>query len=90
MTALSSDEICFLFGAPPCRTFSLARTVRPGPPVVRDRLFPEGFFAAIADEKKIPQGELEKVVVDNILATRMAAAVELAKIRGIGFMIEQP
>ena len=90
MTALSSDEICFLFGAPPCRTFSLARTVRPGPPVVSDRVYPEGFSAAIAADKKIPQGELEKVDVDNILATRMAAAVKVAMARGIGFMVEQP
>ena len=30
------------------------------------------------------------MVVDNVLATRMAAAAELARDRGIGYMVEQP
>ena len=87
---LSSGQIACLVAAPPCRTYSLARTVRGGPPPVRSREFPEGFPPDVAEAKSIPSSCMAKVANDNILAKRTADAVTIMKSLGKAYMVEQP
>ena len=41
----------FVASVPPCRTFCVARDVGQGPPEVRDRRWPEGFFGSLTEHK---------------------------------------
>ena len=84
------DVASFVFAAPPCRTFSLARTVFPGPPVLRSRQFPRGFPAKEQEWRNIGHAEKTKLEVDNLLADRTAVLLQLAADAGIGFMMEHP
>ena len=87
---LEGDEVSFVFGAPPCRTFSLARTVSPGPPVLRDRENPRAFSAEEMQDRGIPEGEVTKARHDTVLAERTALVLSSAQAKNIGFMMEHP
>ena len=80
----------FIFAGPPCRTFSLARQVRPGPPPLRDREHPYGFPKAQARKRGITPNDLEKIRFDNLLAVRTAEACSIMLDLGRGFAVEQP
>ena len=80
----------FLFAGPPCRTFSLARLVRPGPPPLRDRQHPYGFPKSQAKDRGITPGDLEKLRLDNLLAVRTGEACNIMVDLGLGFVVEQP
>ena len=87
---ISSGTFQFIFAGPPCRTFSMARQVRPGPPPLRDRQHPYGFPRSQARRRGISTGDLEKVRLDNLLAIRTAEACSIMLRAGKGFAVEQP
>ena len=80
----------FIFAGPPCRTFSLARQRRPGPPPLRDRHHPYGFPRSQARERGLTPNDLDKIRMDNLLAVRTAEACSIMLKAGKGFAVEQP
>ena len=80
----------FLFAGPPCRTFSLARQVRPGPPPLRDRQYPYGFPRSQARKRGLKPTDFDKIRLDNLLAARTAEACSIMRDLGRGFAVEQP
>ena len=80
----------FVFAGPPCRTFSLARHVRPGPPPLRDRHHPYGFPRSQARERGLQPSDFEKIRLDNLLAVRTAEACSIMHDLGRGYAVEQP
>ena len=87
---LAAGYYHFVFAGPPCRTFSLARHVRPGPPPLRDRQHPYGFPKSQAKARGITPGDFEKLRLDNLLAVRTAEACTIMADMGRGFAVEQP
>ena len=80
----------FLAASPPCRSFSEARTVRPGPPVLRDRDWPSGFVGKWAQKMGLRDSDMRTLVGDNLLTTRTAEAVSIMVSLQRGFWVEQP
>ena len=80
----------FLFAGPPCRTFSSARHVRPGPPTLRDRSHPYGFPKSQARERGLRPGDYDKIRMDNLMAVRTAEACTILHDLGSGYAVEQP
>ena len=87
---LQAGRYTFLFAGPPCRTFSLARLVRPGPPPLRDRAHPYGFPRAQARDRGLRPADFEKIRMDNLLAIRTAEACAILHDLGYGYAVEQP
>ena len=79
-----------MVAAPPCRTFSLARTMPGGPPPVRDRQFPAGMSPEAYAIDNFSATDIAKVFRDNVLVERTAEACEILASQDIGFVIEQP
>ena len=85
-----ADKYIAVFCSPPCRTFSEARTLAPGPPQLRDKEHPYGFTRSQASARGLSQAHYETIREDNLLAERTAEACELIKSRGGFFGVEQP
>ena len=80
----------FVFGGPPCKTFSASRNNRPGPPVLRDAAHPYGFPKSKAKLYKLTPQHFEQIRKDNLLAERMAEACDIMRGLGRGYCVEQP
>ena len=65
---LQQNEYVAVFASPPCRTFSEARIVRIGPPVLRDHEHPYAFPKAQGARRGISPQDFKKVREDNLLA----------------------
>ena len=87
---LSDGTYSFLFAGPPCRTFSSALQVRPGPPPLRDKEHPYGFPRAQARQRGLRPADFEKLRVDNLTAVRTAEACTILHDKGYGYAVEQP
>ena len=87
---LSAGEFGILFAAPPCRTFSLARTRPNCPPVLRDRQSPEGLSRQDYKLAGISDAEASKVQCDNTLSQRTADACQIMANLSRPFAVEQP
>ena len=87
---IRNGDYDFLFASPPCRTFSEARTVPPGPPVLRDHTHPYGFPKAEGKRRGLTHADYEKLREDNLLAERTAQACQLSRDAGGGYAVEQP
>ena len=87
---IQAGNFHFIFAGPPCRTFSVARQVRPGPPPLRDRQHPYGFPKAQARERGLTPNDLENIRVDNLLAVRTAEACSIMAGLGRGYAVETP
>ena len=79
-----------VFASPPCRTFSEARSVRPGPPVLRNHQFPYGFPRSQAAERGLSHGDITKIREDNLLAERTAEACRIIDAQCKPYAVEQP
>ena len=58
---LAAGEYDAVFASPPCRTFSEARLVRPGPAILRDLAYPYGYPRSQARQRGLSQGDFQKL-----------------------------
>ena len=79
----------FVFGGPPCRSFSESRSAGPGPPVLRDQEYPYGFPKS-QQRKELQPCHYEQIRQDNLLAERTAEACALMHDLGRPYAVEQP
>ena len=87
---LCSGAFRFVFSSPPCRTFSECRSLRPGPPHLRDWEFPYGFPKSQASARRLSPSHFEQLRTDNMLAERVAEASSIIVGFGGGYATEQP
>ena len=87
---LKQGVYSFVFGGPPCRTFSDSRSVRPGPPVLRDWSHVYRFPEEEAAKHGLNNNDFQKIETDNRLAERMAQTCEVMMELDKGFAVEQP
>ena len=79
----------FMFGSPPCRSFSASRGAGPGPPVLRDADHVYGYPKSQTWRGLEPH-HYERIREDNLLAERTAEACAIMDSLGRGFALEQP
>ena len=86
---IQAGKYDFVFGGPPCRTFSESRSAGPGPPVLRDQEYPYGFPKS-QYRKELRPSHYEQIRKDNLLAERTAEACSLMHDLGRPYAVEQP
>ena len=86
---LLAGIFAFLFGSPPCRTFSPARGSGPGPPVLRDVDYVYGYPKS-QSWRRLEHHHYERIREDNLLAERTAEACAIMDSWGRGYAVEQP
>ena len=87
---LAAGEYDAVFASPSCRTFSEARLVRPGPPILREFAYPYGYPKSQAKQRGLSQGDFQKIREDNLLAERTAEACDYMRRQGSVYAVEQP
>ena len=85
---LAEGEFGLLFAAPPCRTFSVARTLEMVPQVLRDRDNPAGLSRDDYKLAGVNDGEVAKAICDNDLSRRTAEACHIMANLGRPFAVE--
>ena len=79
-----------VFASPPCKTYSTARRIRPGPPVLRTTQYPLGIPRNKAKEFGLSDEHFVEIQTDNLLAARAAEACRLQHDTGGAVGVEQP
>ena len=80
---VKDGSVDFIWMGPPCSTFSRARNIRPGPPVLRSPEHPWGLPGLSAANKKLVAGA-------NLLSIKCARLAAAATCSGVGWGLENP